>query len=107
MANILGDDKQQPVLMLGRLGWPFPRIEAATGVRREAASVPKGGQDLAFASLAEHRAPTPKSGESALWRGPFRLPGAPAVLAPAGQPGAHGQRPRAVPGAHRASPHGG
>ena len=82
MANIVGDHKQQPVLMLGRLGWPLPRIEAATGVRREAASVPEGGQDLPSASLAEHRAPAPKSGESALWRGPFRLPGAPAVLAP-------------------------
>ena len=39
MANILGDDKQQQVLALGRLGWPLRRIEAATGVRRETASV--------------------------------------------------------------------
>ena len=38
MANILGDDKQQQVLALGRLGWPLRRIEAATGVRRETAS---------------------------------------------------------------------
>src|SRR5262245_8064975 len=39
MANTLGDDKQQQVLALGRLGWPLRRIEAATGVRRETASV--------------------------------------------------------------------
>jgi transposase len=38
MTNILGDDKQQQVLALGRLGWPLRRIEAATGVRRETAS---------------------------------------------------------------------
>jgi hypothetical protein len=39
MANILGDDTQRQVLALGRLGWPFRRIEAATGVRHEMASV--------------------------------------------------------------------
>lgn len=39
MANILGTDKQQQVLALGRLGWPLRRIEAATGVRRETASL--------------------------------------------------------------------
>jgi hypothetical protein len=38
MTNILGDDKQQQVLALGRLGWPLRRIEAVTGVRRETAS---------------------------------------------------------------------
>ena len=38
MTNILGDDKQQQVLALGRLGWPLRRIEAATGVRPETAS---------------------------------------------------------------------
>jgi hypothetical protein len=35
----LGDDKQEQVLALGRLGWPLRRIEAATGVRHETASV--------------------------------------------------------------------
>jgi hypothetical protein len=39
MANILGDDKKQQILALGRLGWPLRRIEQATGVRRETASV--------------------------------------------------------------------
>ena len=38
MTNILGDDKRQEVLALGRLGWTLRRIEAATGVRRETAS---------------------------------------------------------------------
>lgn len=38
MANVLGDEKKQQVLALGRLGWPLRRIEEATGVRRETAS---------------------------------------------------------------------
>jgi transposase len=38
MANILRDDRKQPILALGRLGWPLRRIEQATGVRRETAS---------------------------------------------------------------------
>jgi hypothetical protein len=37
MANISGDDKQQQVLTLRRLGWPLRRIEAGTSVRRETA----------------------------------------------------------------------
>jgi transposase len=39
MANILGDERKHQVLALGRLGWPLRRIEQATGVRRETASV--------------------------------------------------------------------
>ena len=38
MGNVLGDDKKQSVLALGRLGWSLRRIEEATGVRRETAS---------------------------------------------------------------------
>ena len=38
MSNVLGDDKQQQVVALGRLGWSLRRIEQATGVRRETAS---------------------------------------------------------------------
>jgi len=33
MANILGDDRKQQILALGRLGWPLRRIEQATRVR--------------------------------------------------------------------------
>jgi hypothetical protein len=39
MANVLSDDKKQQVLALGRLGWLLRRIEQATGVRRETASI--------------------------------------------------------------------
>jgi hypothetical protein len=35
MTNILGDEKRQDVLALGRLGWTLRRIQKATGVRRE------------------------------------------------------------------------
>jgi transposase len=38
MANVLGDDKKQQVVALGRLGWTLRRIQSATGVRRETAS---------------------------------------------------------------------
>jgi transposase len=38
MANVLGSEKREQVLALGRLGWPLRRIEEATGVRRETAS---------------------------------------------------------------------
>jgi len=39
MANVLSDEKKQQVLALGRLGWSLRRIEQATGVRRETASI--------------------------------------------------------------------
>ena len=39
MSNVLSDEKRQQILALGRLGWPLRRIEQATGVRRETASV--------------------------------------------------------------------
>jgi transposase len=38
MSNVLDETKQQQVMALGRLGWSLRRIEAATGVRREAIS---------------------------------------------------------------------
>jgi len=39
MTNILSEAKKQQVIALGRLGWTLRRIEAATGVRRETASI--------------------------------------------------------------------
>jgi transposase len=39
MGNVLEKAKQEQVIALGRLGWSLRRIEAATGVRRETASV--------------------------------------------------------------------
>jgi transposase len=38
MANVLGREKREQILALGRLGWTLRRIEAETGVRRETAS---------------------------------------------------------------------
>jgi transposase len=38
MANVLGRERREQVLALGRLGWTLRRIEAETGVRRETAS---------------------------------------------------------------------
>jgi len=38
MANVLSEEKRQPVLALGQLGWTLRQIEAATGVRRETSS---------------------------------------------------------------------
>src|SRR5437868_8452260 len=39
MSNVLSTDKKQQVISLGKLGWSLRRIEEATGVRRETASV--------------------------------------------------------------------
>ncbi len=39
MSNVLDHDKRHQVLALGRLGWSLRRIQEATGVRRETASV--------------------------------------------------------------------
>ena len=39
MSNVLSNDKRQQVVTLGRLGWSLRRIEEATQVRRETASV--------------------------------------------------------------------
>jgi len=50
MANVLGSEKREQVLALGRLGWSLRRIEASTGVRRETA-----GRYLRAAGLAVHR----------------------------------------------------
>src|SRR5262245_54135502 len=59
MANILGDDRKQQILALGRLGWPLRRIEQATGVRRETASAYLKAAGIAIRP-ARHRRPPPK-----------------------------------------------
>ena len=59
MANILGDDKRQQILALGRLGWPLRRIEQATGVRRETASAYLKAAGITIRA-ARHRRPPPK-----------------------------------------------
>ena len=60
MTNILGDDKQQQVLALGRLGWPLRRIEAATGVRRETASLYLKAAGIAVRLPRQRRPPAAK-----------------------------------------------
>jgi len=62
MANILGDEKKQQVLALGRLGWPLRRIEHATGVRRETASAYLKAAGIAIREPRRRRPPaTPAS----------------------------------------------
>jgi transposase len=60
MANILGDDTQQQVLALGRLGWPLRRIQAATGVRRETASAYLKAAGIPVRLPRRRRPPAPK-----------------------------------------------
>jgi transposase len=57
MANILGDDKKDRILALGRLGWPLRRIEQATGVRRETASAYLKAAGIAIREPRQRRAP--------------------------------------------------
>ena len=58
MANILGDDRKQQILALGRVGWPLRRIEQATGVRRETASAYLKAAGIAIRG-PRHRRPPP------------------------------------------------
>src|SRR6266542_1631941 len=65
MANILGDDKKQQILALGRLGWPLRRIEHATGIRRETASAYLQAAGIAIREPRRRRPPAnPASGVS-------------------------------------------
>ena len=61
MTNILGDDKKQQILALGRLGWPLRRIEQATGVRRETASAYLRAAGIAIRAPRGRRPPKPAS----------------------------------------------
>src|SRR5512147_433216 len=65
MANILGTDRQQQILALGRLGWPLRRIEQATGVRRETASAYLKAAGIVIRAPRRRRPPpNPVSGAS-------------------------------------------
>src|SRR3989454_5973067 len=76
MTNILGDDKQQQVLALGRLGWPLRRIEAATGIRRETASayLKAAGVPVRLPRRRRPPAPKPASEVSTDFGGPSAAP---------------------------------
>ncbi len=109
MANILGDDKQQQVLALGRLGWPLRRIEAATGVRRETASAYLKAAGIPVRARRVRRrppAPNPASQVSTDFGGPSGQSGNPLPPWPPAAPSRapDGQRLRALPGADRAGP---
>jgi transposase len=58
MTNILGDEKKQQVLALGRLGWSLRRIEQATGVRRETASAYLQAAGIAIRAPRRRRPPS-------------------------------------------------
>jgi len=57
MTNILGDEKKQQVLALGRLGWSLRRIEQATGVRRETVSAYLQAAGIAIRAPRRRRPP--------------------------------------------------
>jgi transposase len=88
VSNVLNDEKKQQVIALGRLGWSLRRIERATSVRRETASVylkaagialrPPGGWGRAVAKPAIEVATDPEAGKTTLdgKTGPERSPSA-------------------------------
>jgi transposase len=61
MANVLSEEKKQQVVALGRLGWSLRRIEQATGVRRETASVYLRAACVAVRPPRTRRPPNPAS----------------------------------------------
>src|SRR5690606_38703373 len=88
-ANVLGREKREQVLALGRLGWPLRRIEEATGVRRETASrylraaglavrppgrwghpPAKAAKETSTDSATPEASPPPASGPPSLGRSP-------------------------------------
>ena len=60
MANVLGREKREQVLALGRLGWSLRRIQAATGVRRETASAYLQAAGIAVRGPGRWGRPPPK-----------------------------------------------
>src|SRR5207237_6264225 len=67
MANVLSEEKKQQVVGLGRLGWPRPRIEEATGIRRETASRYLKAAGISIRSPGGWgRRPSPKAAKEAL-----------------------------------------
>ena len=83
MANVLGREKREQVLALGRLGWTLRRIEAETGVRRETASTYLKAAGIAhICMLTGDNAGTAKGIAEGLGLADYRaelLPGAPAA----------------------------
>src|SRR5437660_5783 len=98
MTNILSDAKKQQVIALGQLGWTLRRIEQATGVRRETASVYLKAAGIAVRDPRHRRlaAPNPASGVST---DPGELP--PGITGPLEWPPLGRAARRGVPPARR------
>jgi transposase len=60
MANVLGKEKREQVLALGRLGWSLRRIQAETGVHRETASAYLKAVGIAIRGPGRWGRPPPK-----------------------------------------------
>ena len=60
MANVLGREKREQVLALGRLGWSLRRIQAETGVHRETASAYLKAAGIAIRGPGRWGRPPPK-----------------------------------------------
>lgn len=60
MVNVLSETRKQQVLALGRLGWSLRRIEQATGVRRETASVYLKAAGLAVQGRGRRQTSSPE-----------------------------------------------
>jgi transposase len=63
-VNVLSEDKRQQVLALGRLRWPLRRIQEATGVRRETASLYLKAAGIAVRAPGQRSDLNPASGVS-------------------------------------------
>jgi hypothetical protein len=71
VSNILGEEKKQQVIALGRLGWSLRRIQRETGVRRKTISAylkeaavelrPPRGRRLAAKPASQPHGVTPDS----------------------------------------------
>jgi transposase len=75
MTNILGDEKRQEVLALGRLGWTLRRIEQATGVRRETASAYLKAAGITVRGRRQRRLVTPNPASAVSTDSGARAPG--------------------------------
>ena len=55
MSNVLNEEKQQQIIVLGQLGWSLRRIEQQTGVRRETVSAYLKAAGIAVRGPSENR----------------------------------------------------
>ena len=95
MANVLGREKREQILALGRLGWTLRRIEAETGVRRETASAYLRAAGIAVRPPRQWgKAPPKPAKETSTDPGPSRA-AKETSTAPAAWPPVPGRSPQA------------